>query len=409
MELSLSVLFAILTLELAACGTKQGEQSNNRPTKTPGVEAPSNPSTNAPTPPQSVASASPKLLLSYQGKGTKGGWDAGVMKSLYDTKRFHDGEIIFTGNSSGAVLAALSACHGLTAEGIAAADLAVKSLNRSMVNEDTFAKLPDILIGKDPAFPASAITPYIELVTTPCDVQHLRPIIIGVSNQEVLKNTAALRTVNLDNLDMLDGTTVIGKICTYFATPDIATQLNNIPASERQCDVRRIDTIEDLRLAVLASVSEPTYFPAVVENELSKYLSQSPGGPRSYIGGFAAQNLAQDVRRLIPGLKALGSGRPYYSTTESTFIRALFHIGVNDILARAKYWYDMEINPNDNDWTVIENKTTDPTTAMNLGYAAASTCFMSNHCLDSDFKVPHFQDYVSLQNQNVPTRGGLKP
>ena len=349
----------------------------------------------------------PKLLLAFQGKGTKAAWDAGVMKALFETKLYTDRELIFAGNSSGAILAAAAACRGFNEAGIVFAEEAVKAFKRSMVNEATFEKLPDLIRGKDPSFPHETILPYIEYVTADCDMNTMRPVMIAAGNQDILETTAQGRSVELASLDMVVNNKSIGKICTYFATPKLSEILLKVPAYERQCDVRVINSVADLRLATLASVSEPTYFPPLAEPDASKILTGTVPTLRHYNGGFVAQNLAQDLRRSLPGIKALGSGRPFYSTMESGYLRAKYNIKLNPMLALAKYWYDLEINPNAEDWRVVEDPETSPETAFKLGYEQSTRCLSSNSCLDATFTEPEFKSAIENADLIIETRGGL--
>src|SRR5205823_3681409 len=106
----------------------------------------------------------------------------------------------------------------------------------------------------------------------------------------------------------------IGKAVTYFVDQSMYDLLSRIPAEERNGDLRLVKTPADLALAILASVSEPSYFDPVTETNPSKLLvGTEPGdlGPtvtRSYCGGMFMAMPVQDIRRMVPGLRVMGTG-----------------------------------------------------------------------------------------------------
>ncbi len=90
--------------------------------------------------------------------------------------------------------------------------------------------------------------------------------------------------------------------------------LSQIPDNERTADLRLMTTAEDVATAILASVSDPPIFPEVIEAHPEKILPNTEHPltetvqRRSYIGGYITSMPAQDVRRMLPGIRVLGTG-----------------------------------------------------------------------------------------------------
>ena len=78
---------------------------------------------------------------------------------------------------------------------------------------------------------------------------------------------------------VLRDTPVIGRAMTFFVDQSMYDLLSRIPTEERQADLRLTTNAADVALAILASASEPTYFPVVVDPQPEKVLPADATGP----------------------------------------------------------------------------------------------------------------------------------
>ncbi len=76
----------------------------------------------------------------------------------------------------------------------------------------------------------------------------------------------------------------IGKAVTFFVERSLFDLLPAIPPEQRTADLRLMTTAEDVALAILASVSEPTYFDPVAETQPSKLLAGAVPGTSAMCG-----------------------------------------------------------------------------------------------------------------------------
>jgi hypothetical protein len=148
-----------------------------------------------------------------------------------------------------------------------------------------------------------------------------------------------------------------------------------------------METAEDVKLAILASIAEPTYFLPIAETsdaKLVRYLA--PGvqkNPRIYNGGFSMPGVMQDVKRLFPRSKALASGRWDYSTSENTVMKTWYDIDLNDVQEVSRWWADLEVFPTEAQKAALLARPDNLTGSalskryayeMNLGYQRALVC-----------------------------------
>jgi hypothetical protein len=123
--------------------------------------------------------------------------------------------------------------------------------------------------------PLSDIAPMIDAVTGNGTCFPKLPTVIVASNEDINDNRRWLRpdgqrSRNFDITDFSYSERIsnfsfesrkIGKICTYFADPVMFRYLTeNMTQEERLCDVRLMENADDMKLAVLASIAEPTLF-----------------------------------------------------------------------------------------------------------------------------------------------------
>jgi hypothetical protein len=210
------------------------------------------------------------------------------------------------------------------------------------------------------------------------------PCIIVASNKEVLEDkhpdgvltAAKLKELNTSNMDVswrpevyayyqqfparfakdhpslkLGPTSRIGKAVTFFVDPSMYELLSRIPEVERTADLRLMTDAADIASAILASVSEPTYFPPITEAKPEKFLS-SPEHPldttirqRSYIGGYITSIPAQDVRRMLPGIRVLGTGWRHNPLVARLLLKSWLLADCEKVAFLSEYWSDLEVNP----------------------------------------------------------------
>lgn len=325
-------------------------------------------------------SINPKLVYAFQGKGTTLTWDIGVAKASYEriamlraesnAQAMAAGDVVVTGNSSGALLAAWFSCRGFTGEAIQGAQSIVSGFPSELVKEDIAAKLREVLgaitSGKEFGSPLSTISPLVDEITLNGACVPRLPTVIVASNQDINDNRRWLtgngdhaRSFDISDFSYSQRASVlsfesqkVGKICTYFADPVMFRYLTeNLTQEERLCDVRVMETADDMKLAVLASIAEPTYFIPIEEPSESKLVRfETPGvvkTRRFYNGGFAMPGVVQDVKRLFPAARALGTGRWDYSTAEVTIMHRWYDVNLNSLQENSRWWLDLESFPTD--------------------------------------------------------------
>ncbi len=325
-------------------------------------------------------SIDPKLVYAFQGKGTTLTWDIGVAKASYEKismlraeSNAHGmaaGDVVVTGNSSGALMAAWFSCRGFTGEAIQGAQGIVSGFPSELVKEDIAQKFREVLgaitDGKEFGSPLNSISPLVDAVTLNGSCVPKIPTVIVASNQDINDNRRWLagnsdRSASFDISDFSYSqrmsvlsfeTQKVGKICTYFADPVMFRYLTeNLTQEERLCDVRVMETAEDMKLAVLASIAEPTYFVPIEDPSESKLVRfETPGvvkTRRIYNGGFAMPGVVQDVKRLFPAARALGTGRWDYSTEEVTIMHSWYDVNLNSLQENSRWWLDLESFPTD--------------------------------------------------------------
>jgi hypothetical protein len=149
----------------------------------------------------------------------------------------------------------------------------------------------------------------------------------------------------------LGATRRIGKAVTFFVDASMYALLSQIPDVERTADLRLMTTAEDIATAILASVSEPSYFPTVIEQQPDKILSSAEEPlsatirQRSYIGGYIISTPAQDVRRMLPGIRVLGTGWRHNPLVARILLKNWLLADCEEIAFLTEYWSDLEVNP----------------------------------------------------------------
>jgi len=273
---------------------------------------------------------------------------------------------MFSANSSGAILAAYFTCWGVSEETIKEAKKMLEEFDYSLINEDVMTKAKNLTIGATTEFPHENIIPLIHQVLTrkgkKCEPKS--PLAIVAANGDVLDSRVKRRffgkgwspilsskekTIDLTNFSVRVRKTgdEIGKACTYFVTKAMFESLSKIPYATRLCELRLIETFEDLFLALLATVSEPTYFPQVSETNPEKIKNSDMPLPqnRFYVGGFLLPVVAQDILLSNPQTLALGTGQNPVSRLVDTLPQTWYLVSGNRSLEEGTRWLHVNVTP----------------------------------------------------------------
>jgi hypothetical protein len=357
---------------------------------------------------------SSSLLISFTGKGTMLGWDVGGLKAMEESLTLSHRPLMFSGNSSGAILVTHFACRGFNLATLKSSVDLVRSFDRSLVNEDTNSKMLAVFRNEDPSYPHSNMKPLIDNVTDGCNPAVAFPLAIVAANNELLELREKRPGIKLKGKRIQEGANsvvvagqLLGKACTYFANAAMIDILKGIAYEERQCDIRLVESTDDLKMAVYASVSEPTYFPPVPETNMAKVLDPVTTESRWYNGGYIMSVVAQDIKRAVPGARALGTGRKPFPSPINLLMRQWLMVDVNKNMATNKWWLDLELLPNKNEWENLNRKSVTHDEAIEMGYRKGLQCVETpDQCLDTDIVKPLFANYPGTTNQ-VPVRQGL--
>ena len=331
------------------------------------------------------------ILVAFEMKGSLLSFDVGVLDQLYpklDPEKI--GTTFFTGSSSGSVLTAYFACHGLSAQSVEAATREITTFNPALLGEDDNAKIIKMFAGINVEKDIRVLDSFLLKITNngTC-VPTAHPFAIIASNDEVVRDTipgtlrpANSKRLNFDTLDVFDIATGnrLGKACTYFTNEAGAAYLQKVPEERRLCDIRLVKTAADLMFAVRASVSEPTYFPAIAEPNPSAFLDIPPPASRRYQGGLVMQAVVQDFKLADPELLTIGIGGNFAPRIVNRFLKNIFLIDVNRRLLELNWWYDVKIEGSREGFDAFKRSTVNPRDLMEFGRKTVKACVDADSC-----------------------------
>ncbi len=342
-----------------------------------------------------------ELLLCFQGKGSCLPYDAGVLREAWARlPGLRAGRVIVAGNSGGSIPAGYFACHGWSNATVRHCEQRLMHGNRDAVRtmEDVGNKFAKLSRGQSTEIEHAELIEFIAFalgvsrwrdtrdiaeVVRRSRARPVHPCLIVACNKEVLEDVhpedrfAAGRLKEIDLATMqvswkpevhawyrrhperfrqdhpdllLREDRVIGRAVTFFVDQSMHDLLSRIPATERTADLRLMTTAADVALAILASASEPTYFPVVVDPEPGKIrAADGPLGSlvrrRVYYGGYIISLPAQDVRRMLPGIRVLGTGWRHNPLVARRLLADWLLADCEEVAQRAEWWADLEINP----------------------------------------------------------------
>lgn len=400
-----------------------------------------------------------ELLLVFQGKGSCLPYDAGVLHEAYlRYDSLKNNHVIVAGNSSGSIPAAFFCCYGFTDDNVKHATERLKLGNRDAVRnmEDVSNKFSKVTRGLPTEISHSELREYIAFalgvkdwkdatsiaeIVSRSNAKPRFPCIIVAANKEVLDNKhpagqltpANLKYLDNSNMDVywrpeiydyytkhpklflqdhpdlkLGPTARIGKAVTFFVDPSMFALLSQIPDIERTADLRLMTTAEDVATAILASVSEPSYFPNVIEQHPEKILSNTlqplsdTVQKRSYIGGYIISMPAQDVRRMLPGIRVLGTGWRHNPLIARILLKNWLLADCEEIAFLSEYWSDLEVNPDYEFESHIEIRDLTGIEEFEFGRNRARELFDSNRGIPAFINKPKY--YFPAEQAILPNR-----
>lgn len=438
-------------LVVAAAEAEQGAASTSK------HAAPANPPASAastppePVPPVTgdlVARFAPmELLFCFQGKGSCLPYDGGVLHEAYARiPAFRQGRVIVAGNSSGAIPAAYFGCHGFDDATVRHAEERLKYGNRDAVRNMENVNTKISKLSRDQGteiehaelreFVAFALgvsqwrdTRSMDEIVRRSTRRPLHPCLIVACNKEVLEDVhsqdrfAAGRLKEFDLATMrvswkpevhawyhrhperfrrdhpdlvLGDDRTVGRGVTFFVDRSMYDLLARIPAEERIADLRLMTDAADVALAILASASEPTYFPPVVDPHPEKILAADGGDvrgrvrKRTYYGGYIISMPAHDVRRMLPGIRVLGTGWRHNPLFARTLLKNWLLADCEEVAQRSEWWCDMEINPDAEFESHIEYRGLSGEEEFGFGQRRARELFDSGGGRPAFVKRPRF-------------------
>jgi hypothetical protein len=300
------------------------------------------------------------------------------------------GTTIFSGSSSGAVLTAFFACNGLSPASIQKAEQMLPAFNPKVVGEDDPTKIVKVLTGLDPAKDVRVLDNVLALATSNGTCVPAHPFAIVASNDEILRDTvpgtmrpALTKSLNFATMDVIDNATqrILGKGCTYFTNASGAAYLTKVPAERRLCDIRLVETGQDLLLAVRASVAEPTYFKAVVEPNPGAFIEREPPVGRRYQGGQPLPAIIQDFKIADPELISISGGGNFFPRFLNRWLSNMYLQDQNRRIVETNWWFDFKVDAGHDQWAGITRSTANSAQLIKLGRDTFATCFKAKTCL----------------------------
>lgn len=346
--------------------------------------------------------AAAELMFCFQGKGSCLPYDAGILQEAYNRlPALKQNRVVLGGNSSGSIAAAYLSCAGFSDATVRHAVQTLLEGDRSAVRdmENPNSKMSKMLRGKRTEIGHDTLRGYLgfaldvpewETITSVDEVirrstaKPQLPLLIVSCNKEVIEDADSSNGKSAGRYKEFDPETLtvswrkevyefykqhpdrfaaehpdlilgddrrIGHAVTYFVDPSLYALLSQIPAEERQADLRLIDDAAGVAAAIMASVSEPTYFDPLVEKEPQKVLSFGERGDlgnvrrRLYYGGYIVATPAQDVRRMLPGLHVFGTGFRHFPLMSRSLMRNWLLVDIEPVAQRTEWWIDLETFP----------------------------------------------------------------
>lgn len=390
-----------------------------------------------------------ELLFCFMGKGSCLPYDAGVLHEAHARlPSLRDGRVIVAGNSSGSIPAAYFCCHGFTDATIRHAEERLVTGDRTAVRtmENVNTKIAKLSRGQSTEIPHADLREYVAFalgveswrdtrdiaeIVRRSSARPTHPCLIVACNLEVLEDRHPEDAFSPGRLKEFDTGTFhvswkpavhewyrahpdrfrrdhphlvlgqdrrIGSGVTFFVDQSMYDLLSRIPDEERIADLRLMTDAADVALAILASASEPTYFPAVVDPHPERILPAGRKGTiretvrqRSYLGGYIISMPGQEVRRMLPGIRVLGTGWRHNPLVARTLLKNWLLADCEEVALRSEWWADMEINPDEEFQSHIEVRDLTNRQEFEFGLRRARAIFDQGGGLPTFTKPPRFR------------------
>lgn len=414
--------------------------------------------------------ANTELVVCFEGKGSFVAFDAGVAAEIYrQIPAVKEDRVIVTASSSGAIPAIYFGTHGFNdqslTEGLDDIIGCKTTFDAIRQAEDPIKKTRHLMMGKSTEMSYNVLREVagrimdvedwqtakdLYEIAARSNVRFKLPVAIIAVNHEVADNSVpgALfrgreekvfvpRDFSVawkpsvyefyrnhpdrfaeNNPDLrLGDSPNIGKACTYFVSESMYELLIRLPLDERLGDLRIMKTPRDIALALMASTGEPTYFQPIEEIDYSLLTAGTRLGDRGnskrrlYAGGFAMPLVAQDIRRLLPHVRVLGTGSYPFSTSVRTFLRGQYVIDTKLTYALSNWWVDLHTAPRGPEWREITYGMITPQGEMDLGRQRALETFRVDNVFPPQVVRPPLYfavgDGKSDEPEPLETRRGL--
>jgi len=385
-----------------------------------------------------------QLLFCFQGKGSFLSYDGGVAAEAYGRiAALREGNVILAGNSSGAILAAYFACQGFSDDSLKVAEQQLLQSDDSAIRkmEAPGDKALKLMRKEATELSHDVLNHYIAFalgvsedraqtlkeIVRQSRAQIRHPLLLVACNREVLQNCPPddmLKALNYrefdpntfsvswkpevyqyyqkhpdrfarDNPDLqLGPTPYIGKAVTFFVDRSLYELLRQIPEDERMADLRLMENPADIAQGILASVSEPTYFRPIAEPHPEKLLCGDTPGKlgnvkrRSYCGGYLVSMPAQDVRRMLPALRVMGTGWTQPPVAARRYLKTMYLVDMESVAHLNCFWCDMELSPSEEIHQAMIAKNLSSSDEFEAGRATARRAFGGAAPLPSFIAMP---------------------
>ncbi|MCE9605235.1 MAG: hypothetical protein K8U03_10080 [Planctomycetia bacterium] len=390
-----------------------------------------------------------ELLFCFQGKGSCLPYDAGVLHEAYARiPALRNNRVIVAGNSSGSIAAAFFSCFGFSDANVRHAEQRLTEGNRDAVRnmENPHTKFGKMVRGKPTEIGHEQLREYVafalgverwrdaktlEEIAGRSTARPRFPLLIVSCNKETLEDGDATDGRDSARFKELDPETMtvswrkevydfyrahpdrfaqehpnlklgpdrrIGRGVTFFVDRSMYDLLRQIPAAERQADLRLVETAADVAFAIKASVSEPTYFQPVVDPSPEKILVDSRLGElgnvrqRSYYGGYIMALPAQDVRRMLPGIRTFGTGFRHFDLLSRSAVRDWLLADTEPVMQRMEWWADLQTTPDAEFESHMDNRDLTARQEFEFGRRRARECFVADQEKPTFTARPKFGD-----------------
>ncbi|MBS0208571.1 MAG: hypothetical protein JSS27_06410 [Planctomycetes bacterium] len=402
------------------------------------------------------------LFVHFQGKGSCLPYDGGVIKEA--SRRIPalvENRVVIGGNSSGSLLAIYFAVHGFAPRSVSYAEYRLKRGDVAAVRKAESSSVKMVKLLRKQPTEVSMFTAMREFVGFALGVDDWRsarsfgdiarrskarlqlPVVIIAANKEVIDNRVpgsdfdarGHKVFDARNFSVswkadvyeyyrqhpaqferdhpnlrLGATAYIGKACTMFVDPMMYALLSQIPAAERLGDLRLITTPDDMAMAIEASVAEPTYFDPVAERSPDRLLVDDTWGNlgnskrRIYCGGFTMTMAAQDQRRMLPGLRVLGTGWSQTPAPGRSLLKSWYLLDMEPVSELNSWWADMEITPAHDDQVRLDKHTLSNEEEFRLGEETAARYFDKDHSRSRFVRRPdyHYPATAAIWPEQLP-------